>query len=120
MSKYIVVEGEKGYRRILDNDGLKELLINETQNYVYENYREKEIIVDNFELMKNLALGNCKTDEIIERLEYYGYCIRDLFTLEEDLSIYQAYMHGTGIPSGCIPRDCIYETLELINTDIYY
>lgn len=118
MKRFILIADESNYNRttLVNEKELKELLINEIEEYTYENTDEREIIIDNFKLMKKLAIGNYTTDDLMEQIGYYGYGVCDLYRLQEDLSTYQAYKHGVGCP--CIPHDSIEDTLELIEKDM--
>jgi hypothetical protein len=119
MKHYILCDEYSNYSEIADEKGLKWALIDELRNDTFNNGEEDfDIVKSNFEVMKKLALNDYDFNYLKGQLESFGWYIMDLHQLQQDLSNYQAFKHGTGIPSGCIPKDCIYETLEMIDKDM--
>lgn len=119
MKHYIINDAYSDYKNITDEKGLKEYLIEDLKRDTLENGEEDfNIVKNNFEVMEKLALNNYDFKYLKEQLESFGWYVMDLHQLQQDLSNYQAFKHGTGIPSGCIPKDCIYETLEMIDKDM--
>ena len=67
--------------------------------------------------MKKLALEDyTDINYLKEQLLSFGWYVQDLTKLQEDLSNFQAYKHGSGCP--IIPNDCIEQTLKLIESEL--
>lgn len=113
---YLIFDNYDYLKELKSYEELRELLIDELERDVEENYDDKAIILDNFKIMKELTKNECKTKYIIEQLNFYGYNVQDLCEIQRGLSNYQAYKHGVGAPS--YPNDCIEQTLKMIEEDM--
>ena len=114
---YILCDDYSEFKELSNDNDLKELLIEEIESDTFVNF-EENVVKSNFKVLKKLALGDYNIKYIIEQLEGFGWYVLDLCDLQENLSTYQAYKHGTGIPASCMPKDCIEETLNMINEEI--
>lgn len=116
MNRYLLCDDYGDYKKLMNYNDLKTILIEEIERDTFENCDDKNIVINNFEIMKKLATQQDNYNYIKEELQGFGYYTQDLTDLQRDLSNFQAYKHGTGSP--CIPHDCIYETLELIDKEM--
>ena len=120
MKRFIVYDDNGNYTRPHDIKDLKVLLIDEMEEETLQWHEDdNSVIKSNFEIIRQLVLkDNISVDYLITQLNSFGWYILDLCKLQRDLSNYQAFKHGTGIPCGCIPKDCIEETLQMIDKDM--
>lgn len=117
MKRFIVMDDYSNYKTIADEKGLKEFLIEDLKRDTMENGKEDfDIVKQNFQVMEKLALSDYTIDYLKEQLQSFGWYIQDLWQLQEDLSNFQTYKHGVGIP--IIPNDCIEQTLKMIESEL--
>ena len=116
MKSFIVCDDYSDYKEIMNEKDLIRLLLKDIKEDTLENYNDKDIIKSNFEIMEKLVLNDYTIDYLKEQLQSYGWYIQDLWKLLQDLSNFQAYKHGSGCP--IIPKDCIEETIKMIESEI--
>ena len=117
MNRYLLCDdNDANYNKLVDYKDLRELLIDEVERDTFNCYDDRDIVMNNFKIMRELTKNEYNYQFIKKELECFGWYVMDLTQLQRDLSNFQAYKHGTGSP--CIPHDCIYETLELIDKEM--
>lgn len=118
MKRYIVSDDYSNYNDLTDEKGLKQLLFDEISqdNWNVAKDNDFDSYKTNIKVLNKLLLDDYTFDYIKEQLQSYGWYVQDLCDLQRDLSNFQAYKHGTGHP--CIPKDCIEETLEMIDKEM--
>lgn len=116
MKRYIVFDDYSNKTYEEDEKGLKELLIEELREDTYNCRDDFNIFKNNFEVIRKFVLNDYNFDYLKEQLQSFGWYVKDLTTLQKELSDYQAYKHGVGAPS--YPNDCIEQTLKMIEEDM--
>ena len=115
MKRYIIIDSYSDYKKLSDEKGLKELLVEELERDTFES-DEENVTKQNFKVMKKLALDDYNFDYLKDQLESYGWFVMDLCELQKNLNDYQAFKHGVGAPS--YPQDCIAKTIDLVDKDL--
>lgn len=116
MKRFIVCDDYSDYKNIMSEKELKALLVEDIKNDTLENIDDRDIVENNFEIMEKLALNTYTIDFLIKELESCGWYVQDLWQLQQDLSNFQTYKHGSGSP--CMPNDCIEQTLKMIESEM--
>ena len=117
MKKYIVCDEYSNYKQITDEKGLKEFLVEDLKRDTFESGKDDfEIVKNNFKVMEKLMYNDYTFDYLKEQLMSFGWYILDLTELQNNLASFQAYKNGVGCP--IIKKDCIEETLELIESEM--
>lgn len=111
---YILFDEYDDFKGMFNHKMLEELLIHELQDSIDENCKDNvDLVKDNVEVLSKLAQEDYTDDNyIIEQLENFGYGVLNLSILSNMLTTFQQYYHRE---SPIIPKDCIEETLNIIN-----
>lgn len=111
---YLLFDEYDDFKGMYNYKKLKELLIHELQDSINENCKDNvDLVKDNVKVLSKLAQEDYTDDNyIIEQLKTFGYGVLDLSLLSSMLTTFQNYYHRE---SPIIPKDCIEETLNIIN-----
>lgn len=115
MKNYILYDEYDEFKTPRSYEELRELLIEELQESIFENCGTNEedydLIKDNVNLLSELAKNNSYS-LVVEQLKGFGWGVLDLSILSNMLTTFQNYYHRE---SPIIPNDYIEETLKAIN-----
>ena len=118
MKRFMVLdEYGGGYTELLSIEEVKEILVDEIIEDTKNNYDDRDIVINNAKMLGDLV-KNKNIDEIYlkAQLSYFGWYVRDILDLQVALNDYQTFKHGSGNPT--IVKDCIEETLKMIDEDM--
>ncbi len=91
MKHYLIVDCMSDYKEIMDIKGIKELLIEEVTQDIYNNPDERDVVEGNVKILKSLALDSMTLKGMEEELECYSFKIIDLLDLQRDLEDVKGY-----------------------------
>lgn len=89
---YLILDNYGDYKEIMTYKQMYEMLIDEIIRDSKENYNEYEIISQNLEQLRKLALNNLVNETyIIENLQSYGFYIININDLKTNLNELREY-----------------------------
>lgn len=113
MKQYLIVDLQSDYKELFDFNDIKHFFTEELKGDIFNNYEEKEIVVENVKILCSLANNEMCLNEIKEELECYNYKIIDLLDLQRDLEDIKGYFLDKEEYVGAV---C--ETIDKINKEV--
>lgn len=116
---YLIFDEYSEYTDIRNYKQLKELLIDELEEEISNNADDKDIIKNNFKIMRDLTSDKFNDDLIIKELKGFGWNIIDLTDLKNNLMIYKEYKNSMADSLGKNIQNinCIEQIIKMIENE---
>lgn len=88
---YLLVDCMSDYKEIGDLKTIKDLLIVDLVEDIFNNVDERDVVEGNVKVLKKLAMNTMTLSEMKEELNCYSYKIIDLLQIQRDLEDLKNY-----------------------------